>query len=117
MHLAKIKSYNIKVGTALLPTTSIDILNPILDKIDLILLMTVNPGFSGQKFMRSQLPKIRDIKNMIAKYPNIRLSIDGGVSDKNAKEIKNAGADILVSGSFIFSNSKPYRQIEMLKSI
>ena len=97
-----IKDAGVKVGIALLPTTSPDILEYILDKIDLILVMTVNPGFGGQKFMPSQLPKIRKIATMVSNR-NIIISVDGGINKDTAKLCQEQGANLLVSGNYIFS--------------
>ena len=96
-----IKDAGVKVGVALLPTTSPDILEYILDKIDLILIMTVNPGFSGQKFMPTQLSKLKKIVNIIGDK-NIIISVDGGINKETAKLCKEQGADLLVSGQYVF---------------
>ena len=88
----------------------------IIDKLDLILVMTVNPGFGGQQFLSNQLKKIEKIRKMIEKTgKNIDLEVDGGINNITAKDVKNAGANVLVSGSYIF-NSKNYKEaIESLK--
>ena len=96
-----IKDAGVKVGVALLPTTSPDILEYILDKIDLILIMTVNPGFSGQKFMPTQLSKLKKIVNIIGDK-NIIISVDGGINKETAKLCKEQGANLLVSGQYVF---------------
>ncbi len=96
-----IKDAGVKVGVALLPTTSPDILEYILDKIDLVLIMTVNPGFSGQKFMPAQLSKLKKIVNIIGDK-NIIISVDGGINKETAKLCKEQGADLLVSGQYVF---------------
>jgi len=96
-----IKDAGVKVGVALLPTTSPDILEYILDKIDLVLIMTVNPGFSGQKFMPTQLSKLKKIVNIIGDK-NIIISVDGGINKETAKLCKEQGADLLVSGQYVF---------------
>lgn len=120
--LTQIKSHNIKAGIALLPSTSPDIINYIFDKIDLILVMTVNPGFAGQDFLHSQLPKIKYLKEKIelASHHNPKhkpiLAIDGGINDVTAKLCIEAGADLLVSGSFIFKNSNYDQQIQLLRN-
>jgi len=105
-----IKSYGKKAGVSLVPSTHEDCLNYILDKVDLILVMTVNPGFGGQKFMHSQLKKIENIRNKIIKSGrNIELQVDGGINKETSKLVIEAGADVLVSGSYIF-NSQDYSQ-------
>ncbi len=96
-----IKDAGVKVGVALLSTTSPDILEYILDKIDLVLIMTVNPGFSGQKFMPTQLSKLKKIVNIIGDK-NIIISVDGGINKETAKLCKEQGADLLVSGQYVF---------------
>lgn len=101
-----IKQYGAKVGVSLNPTTSPSILEYIIDKLDLVLIMTVNPGFAGQKFIDSGLKKIEKIKNMImSKGLNTLLSVDGGVSDSTAPKILSAGANVLVSGSYLFNGN------------
>jgi ribulose-phosphate 3-epimerase len=97
----------------LLPTTNIDVLEYVLDKIDLILVMCVNPGFGGQEFMPSQLPKIYKIAKLI-QGSDILLSVDGGINADTSKLCKDQGANMLVSGSYIFGGD--YRErIELLR--
>lgn len=110
----EIKSHGIKAGISLLPTTSINILEYIIDKIDLILVMTVNPGFSGQKFMHNQLKKIGAI-SQLTKGTDIILAVDGGINDETAKLCTQSGANMLISGNYIFSGN--YKEkIKKLKS-
>lgn len=103
--LDMIKEFGAKAGLALLPSTSPDIIDYIIDKIDLLLIMTVNPGFSNQPFINNQLAKISIIaeKIRLAKEP-IMLAVDGGINPDTAKQCVEAGANVLVSGSFIFDN-------------
>jgi len=96
-----IKALDRMAGVSLCPSTPEDVLRYVLDEIDLVLIMTVNPGFGGQKFLRSQLPKIRRVREMIGNR-NIRLELDGGVTAENAAECVAAGADVLVAGSAVF---------------
>ena len=96
-----IKALDRMAGVSLCPATPEDVLRYVLDDIDLVLIMTVNPGFGGQKFLRSQLPKIRRVREMIGNR-DIRLELDGGVTAENAAECVAAGADVLVAGSAIF---------------
>lgn len=112
----EIKSYNKKVGIALNPSTNEEVLKYLLDDIDLILVMTVNPGFGGQTFITSQLEKIKNIKKMIGKR-NINIEVDGGINDKTAKLCVESGADMLVSGSYIFNNSNYSEVIKKLKNL
>ena len=99
-----IKDSGVKVGIALLPTSILDVLEYILDKVDLILVMTVNPGFGGQKFMLNQLDKIKKIVNIVADR-NIIISVDGGVNKETAKLCKEQGANLLVSGNYVFDGN------------
>lgn len=104
--IGKTKSYGIKVGLALNPDQDIDIIKPYLDKIDLILIMSVKPGLPGQKFIPEVIPKIEKLRKMIKEEKrDILLSVDGGVNLDNKKELHDV--DILVSGSFI-TNSPDY---------
>ncbi len=103
--IQKIKSLGKKAGVSIIPSTNENVLNYILEDIDLILVMTVNPGFGGQKFISSQLKKIENISNKIAKLnKKIDLEVDGGINQENAKQVINCGANVLVAGSFIFNN-------------
>ena len=105
----KTKKYGIKVGLAINPDQDIDIIKPYLDKIDLILVMSVKPGLSGQKFIKDVIPKIKKLRKMIKEEKrDILISVDGGVNLDNKKELKDC--DILVSGSFI-TNSKDYAKL------
>ena len=99
-----IRSLGKKAGVSLNPSTPEGIIQYILDKVDLILIMTVNPGFGGQKFLSSQLQKIKSIKNMVGELP-IEIEVDGGVNIENIGEVFKAGADVIVAGSAIFEKS------------
>jgi len=98
-----IHSFNIKAGVALKPHTAAEVLHNVIDKLDLVLIMTVEPGFGGQKFMEDQLDKIRQIRNMIKNQHTI-LSVDGGINAQTALSAKSAGADMLVAGTYIFKS-------------
>ena len=100
--LSSIKNTGCKAGVSINPGTDISGLEYVLDKIDLILVMSVNPGFGGQKFINSSIQKIKKIKELVKNF-NIDIEVDGGIDDKTATLVKNAGANILVSGSFILS--------------
>ncbi len=114
--LALIKSFNKKVGVSLVPSTHEDCLDYILEKLDLILVMTVNPGFGGQKFLTSQLKKIENIRKKIEKSGRkIELEVDGGINDQTARIAVEAGADVLVSGSYIFGSGNYHQAIQALK--
>lgn len=102
--LSLIKSYGVKAGVALNPSDDISILNWILDKVDLVLVMSVNPGFGGQKMIESSFEKIKEIKKLIEeKNLDINIEVDGGVKLDNAMRFYEAGADMLVSGSGVFT--------------
>ncbi len=112
-----IKSYDKLVGVSLVPSTSENILDYIIEKVDLILVMTVNPGFGGQKFLSSQLKKIENIRKKIDKIgKKIELEVDGGINNITAPQVINAGADVLVSGSYIFLSESYELAIKNLKS-
>lgn len=110
----EIKKQGVKAGLSLLPTTLVGPLEYTIDNIDLILVMTVNPGFGGQRFIDNQLMKIEMIANII-KDTNITLAVDGGINNETAQLCIDAGADMLISGSFIFSGNYK-KQINILKS-
>jgi ribulose-phosphate 3-epimerase len=114
--IKKIKEFGIKAGVSIVPSTNENVLDYVLDEIDLILIMTVNPGYGGQKFIDSQLEKIKNCKEKINKIGrDIKIEIDGGINDKTAKKSIEAGADILVAGSFIFGSNNYREAIEKLK--
>ena len=104
-----IKKLNKKVGISIKPKTSAKLLEKYLDHIDLILVMTVEPGFGGQSFMDNQLQKISTVKEMIANR-QVELEVDGGINLDTGRKAVNAGANVLVSGSTIF-NTKQYKNI------
>ena len=113
-----IKAKNKKVGISLKPKSSIDLILDYLDEIDLVLIMSVEPGFGGQKFMPEVLEKTRKIKEIIDKRKlNIDIEIDGGINFENCNLVKEAGANIIVSGSTIFKENKGdlKKNIEILK--
>ena len=102
-----IKAAGCKAGISLNPATPIAALEELIEDIDLVLVMSVNPGFGGQKFIKTQLEKIRRIRDLItAAGREIELEVDGGVNSKNAEEIIAAGADVLVAGTAVFQNGR-----------
>ena len=102
-----IKKFNKKVGVSLKPKSNISLIKNYLDKIDLVLIMSVEPGFGGQNFMPEVLPKLKELRKIIdEKKYKLDLEIDGGINFKNSKDVKEAGANILVSGSTIFKENK-----------
>jgi len=112
--LSKIRSLGKKAGVSLRPQTPVSGLEPLLDQLDLILLMTVNPGFGGQEFMNDQLKKIADVRAMIGRR-KIYLEVDGGINHKTAKQCRDAGADVLVAGSAIFKTDDYSAALAALK--
>ncbi len=114
--LSSIKNLGCKAGVSINPGTDISGLEYVLDKIDLILVMSVNPGFGGQKFINSSIQKIKKIKELVQNF-NIDIEVDGGIDDKTATLVKNAGANILVSGSFIFSGESKNIYKERIASL
>ena len=119
LSITKIRELNKKVGISLNPETKIDVLVDHLNKIDLVLIMSVNPGFGGQKFMPEVLSKIKQLKKIqTEKNLNFDIEIDGGINFDNSKDAIKAGANILVSGTTIFksNNGDIKKNIELLKS-
>jgi ribulose-phosphate 3-epimerase len=116
--LQAIKAEGMKAGVALNPHTPIEVLNDIIQDIDLVCLMSVNPGFGGQSFIEHTYNKIIRLKQLITeKGAATLIEIDGGVTDQNAKQLAATGADVLVAGSFVFRAKNPIATIQNLKSI
>ncbi len=117
--ISKIRELNKKVGVSLNPESKIDLISNLLSEIDLVLIMSVNPGFGGQKFMPEVLEKVKALKQIKDKEGlNFDIEIDGGINFDNSKQAINAGANILVSGTTIFksNNGDIKKNIELLKS-
>jgi ribulose-phosphate 3-epimerase len=115
-NIEQIKSLGMQVGVALNPHTPVDTLKDILQDIDLVCLMSVNPGFGGQSFIKHTNNKIKQLKEMInEQLLNVKIEIDGGVTLENASLIIDAGADILVAGNTIFKSQNPIATIDALK--
>ena len=114
----KIKSFGMKAGVALNPHTPIEQLKEVIYDIDLVCLMSVNPGFGGQNFIEKTFSKTKRLKDLIEKTKsNCLIEIDGGVTDQNAAELISSGADVLVAGSHVFKSKKPVEKIKTLKNI
>ncbi|MBU79762.1 MAG: ribulose-phosphate 3-epimerase [Flavobacteriales bacterium] len=114
----EIKSYGMKAGVAVNPHTPVSSLTSIIKEIDLVCLMSVNPGFGGQKFIENTYNKTEELKNLInSKDSSALIEIDGGVTDKNAEKLIQLGANVLVAGSFVFKSTDPKSTISKLKSI
>ncbi|MDA8850914.1 ribulose-phosphate 3-epimerase [Flavobacteriaceae bacterium] len=114
--LQAIKAKGMKAGVALNPHTPVSLLEPIIEEIDVVCLMSVNPGFGGQSFIESTYEKVSELKAIIhKKRTGTLIEIDGGVTDKNASQLIKAGADVLVAGSYVFSAANPVENIAGLK--
>jgi ribulose-phosphate 3-epimerase len=115
-NIQQIKSLGMKAGVAVNPHTPIDLLQDILGDVDIVLLMSVNPGFGGQSFIPNTLNKIRELRKIIdANKLDVKIEIDGGVTLENAASIVAAGADVLVAGNTVFKSSEPKTIIHQLK--
>jgi ribulose-phosphate 3-epimerase len=113
-----IKALGMQAGVAINPHTPVDALSEIIADIDLVCVMSVNPGFGGQKFIDNTYPKIKKLKELIlSKESHARIEIDGGVSLENAPSLLRAGADVLVAGNTVFSAKDPVKMIEELKRL
>ena len=116
--LQAIKSEGMKAGVALNPHTNINVLEDTINDIDLVCIMSVNPGFGGQSFIQNTYEKVKQLKALItSKGASTLIEIDGGVTSENAKALKDAGADVLVAGSFVFKSSEPVNTIKDLKAL
>jgi ribulose-phosphate 3-epimerase len=116
--LQAIKAEGMKAGIALNPHTNVDLLEDVINDIDMVCLMSVNPGFGGQSFIENTYSKIEKLKAMIVrKNASTLIEIDGGVTDKNALQLVKAGADVLVAGNFVFKASDPTQTIADLKKL
>ncbi|MET1257727.1 ribulose-phosphate 3-epimerase [Flagellimonas sp. DF-77] len=111
-----IKNAGMKAGVALNPHTPTHVLDDIMTEVDLVCLMSVNPGFGGQSFIKNTYKKVSDLKRMITEQEaKTLIEIDGGVGSKNAKKLVTTGADVLVAGSFVFGSDDPIQTIQNLK--
>jgi ribulose-phosphate 3-epimerase len=116
--LQTIKAEGMKAGVALNPHTNVDLLEDVIQDIDLVCIMSVNPGFGGQSFIENTYAKVEKLKALInRKNASTLIEIDGGVTNKNAKQLVDAGADVLVAGSFVFGAENPIATIADLKAI
>lgn len=116
--LDSIREKGMKAGVALNPHTPVDLLEPIINDIDVVCIMSVNPGFGGQRFIETTYQKVSKLRGIIEeKNATTLIEIDGGVTDQNAKRLVESGADVLVAGSFVFSSEKPQETIRGLKNI
>ena len=115
--LQAIKAAGMKAGIALNPHTPIAVLEDVIKDIDMVCLMSVNPGFGGQSFIENTYKKVKQLKNLIEfSGATTLIEIDGGVTDKNAEQLVEAGADVLVAGSYVFGSQDPIATIQDLKN-
>ena len=113
-----IKAHGMKAGVALNPHTPVSLLEDIINDIDLVCLMSVNPGFGGQSFIENTYKKVKELKEIITKNnASTLIEIDGGVTNKNAKQLADVGADVLVAGNFVFKAENPTQTIAELKKL
>ncbi len=115
--VSAIRQEGMKAGVCLNPHTSVHLLEDIINEVDLVLLMSVNPGFGGQKFIQNTYQKVVRLKQLIEeKQANVLIEIDGGVNFETGKLLYEAGADVLVAGSFVFGSENPLMTIHQLKN-
>jgi ribulose-phosphate 3-epimerase len=116
--ISAIKELGMKAGVALNPHTPISTLEEVIQELDLVLIMSVNPGFGGQKFIQSSIEKVKKLAQLIQeKKSNAVIEVDGGVNLENGLELKKAGAQALVAGSFVFGSANPIQTISQLKNL
>ncbi len=116
--LGRIKELGARAGISLNPSTPASEIDYLLDDVDLVLVMTVNPGFGGQKFIESMLPKVRQVKEMIKRRKvKVEIEVDGGINAATGQKAANSGADILVAGSYIYNSKDPVEAIKALKEM
>lgn len=114
----KIKDLNLKAGVAINPHTPVSFLKSIISDIDLVCIMSVNPGFGGQSFIKNTFNKVKELRNLISDHnSNAIIEVDGGVNSNNAKKLIECGANVLVAGSFVFKSENPSNTISELSSI
>ena len=116
--MQSIKEAGMKAGVALNPHTPVALLEDVIQELDLVLIMSVNPGYGGQKFIQNTLVKVRQVKELISsKGSKALIEVDGGVNGQTAAELLKAGADVLVAGSYVFNSESPIETIRSLKSL
>ena len=114
--IQNIKSYNIKAGVALNPATPIETIKHVLEDVDMVLIMTVNPGFGGQSFIESTIPKIKELKSIIdSKNLKVDIQVDGGIKPENVDKVVDAGANIIVAGSAIFNSNNIQETVDLFR--
>ena len=114
--IQNIKSYNIKAGVALNPATPIDTIKHVLEDVDMVLIMTVNPGFGGQSFIEGMISKIKELKGLIdSKGLNVDIQVDGGIKPDNVLDVVKAGANVIVAGSAIFNSENIQETVDLFR--
>ncbi|RDY24873.1 ribulose-phosphate 3-epimerase [Romboutsia maritimum] len=114
--IQNIKAHNVKAGVALNPATPIDTIKHVLQDIDMVLIMTVNPGFGGQSFIESMIPKIEELKELIdSKNLNVDIQVDGGIKPENVYKVVKAGANVIVAGSAIFNSNDISETVKLFR--
>ena len=114
--IQNIKSYNVKAGVALNPATPIETIKHVLEDVDMVLIMTVNPGFGGQSFIESTIEKIQELKKLIdEKNLNVDIQVDGGINPNNIDKVVKAGANIIVAGSAIFNSDDISQTVKLMR--
>ncbi len=116
--IMNIKNYGIKAGVSINPSTPVYAISAILDFVDLVLVMSVNPGFGGQRFIYNSLKKISELRELKVKYNyNFLIEVDGGIDTDNVNQILEAGADVIVAGASIFRNENPIQSVMDFRNI
>ena len=114
--IQNIKSYNVKAGVALNPATPIETIKHVLEDVDMVLIMSVNPGFGGQSFIESTIEKIQELKKLIdEKNLNVDIQVDGGIKPNNIDKVVKAGANIIVAGSAIFNSDDISQTVKLMR--
>jgi ribulose-phosphate 3-epimerase len=112
----QIRDRGVKAGVALNPHTDVSLLRPVLQDLDMVLVMTVNPGFGGQQFIKYSYEKVRELRLLAETLnPELLIQVDGGITLDNILDLKKAGVDVFVAGTFVFRSEDPVRTINMLK--
>jgi len=116
--IQEIKANGMKAGVALNPHTPVNVLEDVIEELDLVLIMSVNPGFGGQKFIENSYKKIKQLKKIIQESKSKALiEVDGGVDNTNTEKLLNAGVDVFVAGSYVFKSENPSKTIENMKHL
>ncbi|MEQ8240559.1 MAG: ribulose-phosphate 3-epimerase [Cyclobacteriaceae bacterium] len=115
--IQSIQQKGVKAGVVLNPHTPVSVLEDVIDMLDLVLIMSVNPGFGGQKFIENTYQKVAKLQQMAIKNPDLLIEVDGGVNLQNAKQLIESGANMLVAGSAIFASKNPLNTINEFKSV